>query len=525
MKNDFVKEKKSRKPEEKKPHVEKRKFKPSDIIVHLLLLILVFVNLFPLYWMLTFSLKSKGEIIGYTVEAPQTKWEEVETAIKSVIGDTADIEWGALHTVINTSIGNQLTEVYRKALNDFPSAERNAHRAEIEGNRDRYIAELQGVVDRNWDAILEELQAVDGILSPELNGLDRKDPAREPVKLAAEAVVTRWLQANLPFSAETEANAEPEQNLIPGDGDTRLPFVFSFSDQRWKRFCQATDRIVNMQQAGIADPWEGVKSSLALVMGDQANTLDQHEITKIPPNNVGLPRDFAFENYANAMSGGNMLTLFANSIIVTVVTILITIAASFMSTYAITRLVWKGRKLMNKFFMLGLTIPIHAALVPVYIIMNRIGLIGNHLPWPVGLLSLIIPYSAFSLAMGILISIGFMGDIPYDLDEAAFLDGCGVWGIFFRVILPLMMPAISTIGIYTFLQCWNELLLATVYISRSDLYTLPVGINTWASTQTSTADWGKIGAGLVIATAPTLIVYILLSKKIQAGFIAGAVKG
>ena len=78
--------------------------------------------------------------------------------------------------------------------------------------------------------------------------------------------------------------------------------------------------------------------------------------------------------------------------------------------------------------------------------------------------------------MGILISTGFMGDIPYDLDEAAFLDGCGVWGIFFRVIAPLMVPAVSTVGIYTFLQCWNELMFANIFISKEALKTLPVGI-------------------------------------------------
>ena len=161
-------------------------------------------------------------------------------------------------------------------------------------------------------------------------------------------------------------------------------------------------------------------------------------------------------------------------------------------------------------------------------LLKRIGLLTSTVEIIPGVLylshlSLIIPYAAFSLAMGILISVGFMGDIPYDLDEAAFLDGCGVWGIFFRVILPLMTPAISTLGIYTFLQCWNELLFATVYISDSAKFTLPVGIQQFFGQYTT--DWGKIGAGLVIATAPTLIVYVLLSKKIQAGFMAGAVKG
>jgi raffinose/stachyose/melibiose transport system permease protein len=233
-------------------------------------------------------------------------------------------------------------------------------------------------------------------------------------------------------------------------------------------------------------------------------------------NVVGLPQHWVWENYTRAMNTGHMEVYFLNSFIVAVITILITLVASAMATYAMTRLVWKGRGAMNKFFMLGLTIPIHAAIVPLYVVLGKTGLLNSHA-------ALIIPYSAFSLAMGILICTGFMGDIPYDLDEAAFLDGCGVWGIFLRVIAPLMVPAISTVGIYTFLQCWNELMFATVFNSKEAFKTLPVGVQGLAG-QYST-EWGPIGAALAIATIPTLLVYVFLSKRIQDSFIAGAVKG
>ncbi len=233
-------------------------------------------------------------------------------------------------------------------------------------------------------------------------------------------------------------------------------------------------------------------------------------------NVIGLPQYWAWENYTRALNTGSMGTYFLNSLIIAVLSILFTMIAAVMATYAMTRLVWKGRDTMNKFFMLGLTIPIHAAIVPLYVVLSRVGLLNSHA-------ALIIPYSAFSLAMAILISTGFMGDIPYDLDEAAFLDGCGVWGIFFRVIVPLMVPAVSTVGIYTFLQCWNELMFATIFNSKEALKTLPVGIQGLVG-QYST-EWGAIGAALAIATIPTLIVYVLLSKRIQDSFIAGAVKG
>ena len=233
-------------------------------------------------------------------------------------------------------------------------------------------------------------------------------------------------------------------------------------------------------------------------------------------NVIGLPRYWVWSNYSRALNTGNMPLYFLNSVIVAVSTILITLIASIMATYAITRLEWKGAKTMNKFFMLGLTIPIHASIVPLYTTLSRLKMLNSY--W-----ALIIPYSAFSLAMGILISIGFMGDIPYDLDEAAFLDGCGVWGTFLRVIAPLMMPAVATVGIYTFLQCWNELMFANVFISKDALKTLPVGVQALSGQYTT--DWGPIGAALSLATVPTLLVYVFLSKQIQDSFIAGAVKG
>ena len=233
-------------------------------------------------------------------------------------------------------------------------------------------------------------------------------------------------------------------------------------------------------------------------------------------NVVGLPKQWLWSNYTSAMNTGHMGTYFLNSAIVAVATILITLAVALLATFALTRMIWKARKTMNKFFMLGLTIPIHASIVPIYVTLSRLHLLNTY--W-----ALIIPYSAFSLAMAILVCTGFMNEIPRELDEAACIDGCGVWGIFFRIIVPLMKPAVATVGIYTFLQCWNELMFANIFISKSALRTLPVGVQALSGQYTT--EWGPIGAALVLATFPTLFIYIFLSKKIQESFIAGAVKG
>ena len=233
-------------------------------------------------------------------------------------------------------------------------------------------------------------------------------------------------------------------------------------------------------------------------------------------NVVGLPKEWLWSNYASALKTGNMARYFLNSAIVAVATIIITLAVALMATFALTRLVWKRRKTLNKFFMLGLTIPIHASVVPVYVMLSRLNLLDTY--W-----ALIIPYSAFSLSMAILVCTGFMNEIPREMDESACIDGCSVWGIFFRIIVPLMKPAVATVGIYTFLQCWNELMFANIFISKSALRTLPVGVQALSGQYTT--EWGPIGAALVLATFPTLFIYIFLSKKIQESFIAGAVKG
>ena len=233
-------------------------------------------------------------------------------------------------------------------------------------------------------------------------------------------------------------------------------------------------------------------------------------------NVAGLPQHWLWSNYTEAMKTGHMGRYFLNSGIVAVATILITLAVALLATFALTRMIWKRRKTMNKFFMLGLTIPIHASIVPIYVTLSRMHLLNTR--W-----ALIIPYAAFSLAMAILVCTGFMNEIPRELDESACIDGCNVWGIFFRIIVPLMKPAVATVGIYTFLQCWNELMFANIFISKSALKTLPVGVQA-LSGQYTTA-WGPIGAALVIATFPTLFMYIFLSRRIQESFIAGAIKG
>lgn len=241
---------------------------------------------------------------------------------------------------------------------------------------------------------------------------------------------------------------------------------------------------------------------------------DNQEIFNLNP--IGLPRSWLWSNYEDVIQNAHMLRYFANSLIVAAVTILTVTIFGLMATYALTRMVWRGRAVMRSYFMLGLALPIHAALLPVFLILKNMKMLNSY--W-----ALILPYSAFALAMGILIFIGFIAGIPKELEESACLDGCTVYSIFARIILPLMAPAISVVAIFTFLQAWNELLFASVYATDWRYKTLTVGIMGMAG-QYQTR-WGPIGAGLTMATVPTLVIYIILSDKVQKSLVIGAVKG
>lgn len=233
-------------------------------------------------------------------------------------------------------------------------------------------------------------------------------------------------------------------------------------------------------------------------------------------NMAGLPKEWRWDNYAVALTTGNVPRYFFNSVIVTGGSIVLCLILGLMAGYALTRMEWKLKEKMNSFFMLGLTIPIHACLLPVFLILRNLKMLDSYQ-------ALIIPYAAFSLTMSILISNGFMAGIPRELEEAACMDGCNVYQIFFRIILPLMRPAFSTIAIFVFLSAWNELMYATVFINDSMYRTLTVGIQNLSSAYRT--DWGAIGAALVIASFPTIIAYCFLSKQVQNSMIAGAIKG
>ena len=233
-------------------------------------------------------------------------------------------------------------------------------------------------------------------------------------------------------------------------------------------------------------------------------------------NVVGLPETWRWVNYTRALSEGGILTYFLNSVFYSVVTVLITGIFSAMAAYAIARMKWRLKEVTFTVFALGIMIPTQAALLPLFQVLDKLGLKG-------GYLGLLIPYISFAIPMSIMILVGFYKGIPKELEEAAYIDGSGVFRCFSMIILPITRPALATASIFTFLGTWNELMFANTLVDSSKYRTLPVGIMSFAG-QYST-DWGLIGAGMVIATLPTILIYFLLSNQVQESLVMGAVKG
>ncbi|MGB8453123.1 MAG: carbohydrate ABC transporter permease [Anaerocolumna sp.] len=233
-------------------------------------------------------------------------------------------------------------------------------------------------------------------------------------------------------------------------------------------------------------------------------------------NIAGFPKVCRFQNYVTAFSEANVLVYLKNSVFVTSVTILLVIILSVTSAYAIKRMHWTGRDAALKFILLGMMVPIHAALLPLFMVLKSMHLLNTY--WGV-----IIPYVAFGLPMGVLIISGFLTGIPKEMEEAAVVDGCGIYRMFLTVIMPLVKPALATVSIFTYIGTWNELMFAVTFINKQEYKTLTVGIMSMVGSYVT--HWGEVGAGLVIATFPTILIYMLLSEQVQNSMVVGAVKG
>ncbi|MFI3214818.1 MAG: carbohydrate ABC transporter permease [Eubacteriales bacterium] len=229
-----------------------------------------------------------------------------------------------------------------------------------------------------------------------------------------------------------------------------------------------------------------------------------------------IPEEWQWENYYVAFRDGNLLHYLRNSLLVNTLSVLCVLIVSIMAAFACKRMHWKLKGLVSVLLMMGMMIPIHATLLPNYVIYDRIGITDT-------MFALLLPYIAFSLPQGFFLTSGFMDSIPKELEEAALIDGCGIYRMIAVIIIPLMKPSIATVCIMTYLNSWNEFIMASTYLSSKTWKTLPFAILEFTGQYSS--NYAVQFAVMALSAAPAIIIYVILNKHITKGVVMGAVKG
>ncbi len=233
---------------------------------------------------------------------------------------------------------------------------------------------------------------------------------------------------------------------------------------------------------------------------------------------LSLPKSLNFDNYKHAMETLDFVQLYGNTFFVCVVSLVIELIITFCSSFVLARMEFKNekmRKLLYGFLIMGLSISPFILLFPVYKINVFFGLRGKY--------ALIFPYVASSISFNTLLLVGYLKSLPAEIDEAAIIDGCNIWDLMVKVILPMTKPVIATVVIFNVLYIWNEFPFASVMLRDVSDYTLSMGASFFKGTYT--VDYGGIVASSVMIIVPELIFYGIFQKNIVEGMTAGAVKG
>ena len=240
-----------------------------------------------------------------------------------------------------------------------------------------------------------------------------------------------------------------------------------------------------------------------------------HEITGTP---WALPAKAQWGNFTYAWSEGLIGSSFWNSVIATIGTLAILIPTGAMAAYVLVKYPFRGSKLILNSFMGGLMFPNFLVTIPLYLLMSKLGMLDTRI-------GLILVYVAYSLAFTVFVLSGFFEQLPNELIEASFIDGCTHSRCFWSVMFPLAKPGILVVAIFNAIGLWNEYPLAKVLAQADNVKTLPIGIANMTENQQYMGNWGGLFAGIVIVMLPIMIVYLIFKDQIQKTMLAGALKG
>ena len=236
---------------------------------------------------------------------------------------------------------------------------------------------------------------------------------------------------------------------------------------------------------------------------------------QIAADPVGLPDPWVRHNYASVLTSSAFWRQLGNSMIVAAIATGLVVSVSAMATYPLSRMQFRGREALFVFFTFGLLFPVAVAALPLYLLLRQLGLLES-------LLGIALPEAAFAIPITIIILRPFMRAIPAELEDAAAMDGCGRFGFFLLVLVPLSQPALVTVTVLSVITSWNNFILPLLVLTDPGKWTLPLGVAQYSSEHS--ADTAAILAFTTLSMVPALLFFLAAQRRIVGG-LSGAVKG
>ena len=233
-------------------------------------------------------------------------------------------------------------------------------------------------------------------------------------------------------------------------------------------------------------------------------------------NPFGLPQVWEWDNYGGILMSKRYWQLLGNSLIISTMTVVLTLIAASMAAFVFAQIKFFGSAMLMSYITMGLLFPAATAILPLFIKVRDLGLLDSYF-------GVVLPQVAFALAMSILLLRRFFKDIPFELLEAARIDGCSYVEFFRYITLPLSRPILATVGTIVFVNSWNSYLIPLIMLNTDSLYPWPLGIMVYQGEYS--AEWHLILAFVTLTILPTIILFLFAQKHIVAGLTAGAVKG
>ncbi len=227
---------------------------------------------------------------------------------------------------------------------------------------------------------------------------------------------------------------------------------------------------------------------------------------------LALATSPSFASFVKAWEKANFNTYFFNSLFITVSAVVLATAVSALASYVLGRYKFPFSNALLAFFLAGLMLPFRLAIVPLFLLLDHLGLIDSRI-------GLILVYAATGIPFSVFILSAFFRQLPGELSEAARIDGANEWTIFGRIMLPLVRPALATVVVFQFVPLWNDFFFPLVLLRSTSKWTLPVGMTRFFGE--FQADWSTLFAGLIITTLPLIVIFLLATKQIIAGLTAG----